>query len=182
MKQKSLAATGGVDIEKICREHSLPLTTQRRAVLDALALRHDHPTVDEIWADVRRTTPEISRTTVYRILEVFALLRVVRKVCHPGAMARYEIRTERHHHLICLDCGCIVDLEDPALDHIALPGAKTGFRIEDYSIQFRGLCSRCAAGSTSGLASEAATKTKNGASRTRAPRTVQGKTNKKTRS
>ena len=75
MTQWNRAANGEVDIEKICREHSLPLTTQRRAVLEALALRHDDPTVDEIWADVRSTTPEISRTTVYRILEVFATAR-----------------------------------------------------------------------------------------------------------
>jgi Fur family peroxide stress response transcriptional regulator len=153
VRRRNPAGAGQIDIERICREHSLPLTTQRRLVLEALASRGDHPTVDEIWSDVRRTAPEISRTTVYRILEVFALMRVVRKVCHPEAVARYEIRADRHHHLLCLDCGLIVDFADPALDNIVPPGAGSGFRIEDYSIQFRGLCSRCSAG---GPATEAA--------------------------
>jgi len=180
VRQANLAANGEVDIERICREHSLPLTTQRRAVLDALASRHDHPTVDEIWADVRKTTPDISRTTVYRILEVFALLRVVRKVCHPGAMARYEIRIGRHHHLLCLDCGLIMDLEDPALDCITLPGEDSGFRIEDYSIQFRGLCSRCAAGAAKNPAGPA-TNTRKDYNRAHVSQPVQGKQRKRRR-
>ncbi len=134
----------GAGIEKICREHSLPLTAQRRAVLEALWVRLTHPTVDEIWEDVRRTMPDISRTTVYRILETFTDLRVIRKVPHPGTVARYESRTSRHHHLLCLQCGRMEDLDDAALDKVALPGKETGFQIEDYSIQFRGLCSKCA--------------------------------------
>jgi Fur family peroxide stress response transcriptional regulator len=131
------------EIESICREHSLPLTAQRRAVLETLP-KLNHPTVDEIWDDVRRFMPEISRTTVYRILETFAGLRIVRKVCHPGAVARYEDKTDRHHHLLCTGCGKMTDLENPALDRIAFPGEESGFRIEDYSIQFRGLCKECA--------------------------------------
>lgn len=136
------------DIEKICRQHSLPLTAQRRIVLEALWSRPAHPTIDEIWDDARRRMPEISRTTVYRILETFAHFRVIRKVSHPGAVARYESRTGRHHHLLCIECGRMEDLDDPALDSIALPGSPSGFQIEDYSIQFRGLCSQCAHPST----------------------------------
>jgi len=120
------------------------MTAQRRIVLEALSARTDHPTVDEVWGDVRETLPEISRTTVYRILETFATLRLIRKVSHPGAVARYESKTSRHHHLLCLQCGAMVDFENRALDRIKLPGRETGFRIEDYSIQFRGFCSECA--------------------------------------
>jgi Fe2+ or Zn2+ uptake regulation protein len=129
-------------IESICREHSLPLTAQRRAVLETLP-RLSHPTVDEIWDEVRKAMPEVSRTTVYRILETFAGLKIIRKVCHPGAVARYEDRTIRHHHLLCIRCGKMADLDNPALDRIKFPGEKSGFRIEDYSIQFRGLCMEC---------------------------------------
>lgn len=132
------------EIERICRQHSLPLTAQRRVVLEVLYARPTHPTIDEIWDEARRIMPEISRTTVYRILETFARLRLIRKVSHPGAVARYESRTGRHHHLLCIECGRMEDLDDPSLDGIALPGSKSGFQIEDYSIQFRGLCSQCA--------------------------------------
>ena len=132
------------EIERICREHALPLTAQRRAVLETLP-KLNHPTVDESWDAVRKTLPEISRATVYRILETFAGLGIIRKVCHPGAVARYEDRTTRHHHLLCTHCGKMTDLHDSALDRIAVPGKESGFRIDDYSIQFRGLCLKCAA-------------------------------------
>lgn len=89
-------------------------------------------------------TAQISRTTVYRVLETLARAGVVRKVCHPGTSARYELEKGRHHHLVCLGCERMVDLEDPSLDGLPLPSIISGFRIKDYSIQFRGLCSECA--------------------------------------
>jgi len=146
MPRSSAASSRRAEIERICREHSLPITAQRRVVLEVLP-RLNHPTVDEIWAAVQKSLPEVSRTTVYRILETFAELRIVRKVCHPGAAARYEDRTTRHHHLVCIQCGKMTDLDAPSLDQIGFPGEESGFQIEDYSIQFRGLCLPCAASS-----------------------------------
>ncbi len=133
------------ELEQLCRQHGLPVTVQRRVILESLSARADHPTADHIFDDVRRRYPEISRTTVYRVLETLVRVGIARKVCHPGAAARYEMDTRRHHHLVCLNCEAMVDLEDPSLDDLALPGKDLGFYIEDYSIQFRGLCSKCAA-------------------------------------
>ena len=132
------------EAEQICRRHALPLTVQRRMILEALAPRTDHPTADEILADVRARAPEISRTTVYRVLEAFVRVGVARKVCHPGAAARYEIVRDRHHHLVCLVCGRMTDFEDPRLDQLPLPDSKaSSFEATDYSIQFRGTCAKC---------------------------------------
>lgn len=131
-------------LEQICGRHGLPLTVQRRVVLETLAVRADHPSADQIYVEVRKRLPEISRTTVYRTLETLVRIGIARKVCHPGAAARYEVETNRHHHLVCLNCGKMVDLQDPSLDRLPLPGERSGFRIDDYSIQFRGRCSDCA--------------------------------------
>ena len=136
-------------LQALCRQHGLYMTNQRRAVLVALAPRLDHPTADQILDDVRRRTPGISRTTVYRVLEAMVRTGVVRKVCNPGAAVRYEVETKRHHHLVCLNCEKIVDLRDPTLDALPLPSKRSGFRIADYAIQFRGLCARCAEKKTS---------------------------------
>jgi Fur family peroxide stress response transcriptional regulator len=131
-------------MERICREHSISLTAQRRTVLEILPLLN-HPTVDDVWEEMRKVIPEVSRTTVYRILEQFAVLRIIRKACHPGAVARYEDRTDRHHHLLCIRCGAMCDMDNPNLDLIEIPGKESGFTIEDYSIQFRGICHECSA-------------------------------------
>ncbi|HVX67168.1 MAG TPA: transcriptional repressor [Bryobacteraceae bacterium] len=136
-------------MEEVCRRNGLPLTIQRRLTLEALARRRDHPTADQVLEDVRKQMPEISRPTVYRVLEALVRIGVARKVCHPGAAARYETETRRHHHLVCLDCEEMVDVDAPYLDHLRLPDVRSRFHIEDYSIQFRGLCSRCARKSSS---------------------------------
>ena len=133
------------EAEALCRRHGLPLTVQRRIVLEALSPRSDHPTADELLVDVRTRAPEISRPTVYRVLEAFVRIGVARKVSHPGAAARYELVGERHHHLVCTACGRMTDFEDSRLDALPMPASdEHGFQVTDYSIQFRGVCARCA--------------------------------------
>jgi Fur family peroxide stress response transcriptional regulator len=132
------------ELERICRQQGLPLTVQRRAVLQALAVRVDHPSADQILEDVLKKLPEISRTTVYRVLETLVRLNIIRKVCHLGPSVRYDANTGRHPHFVCLNCDKIADLPSPSLDRLPFPEVSSGFRIEDYSIEFSGLCSNCA--------------------------------------
>lgn len=127
-----------------CRREGLPVTVQRRVILEALAGRDDHPTADQVYAQVRGRLPNVSRTTVYRVLETLVALGVARKTASPGAAARFDPRTHRHHHLVCSACEAIVDVHDPALDGLRLGSARrAGFDVEDYSVHFRGLCPKC---------------------------------------
>ena len=132
------------ELETICRRQGLSLTVQRRAVLQALAARVDHPSADQIFEDVCKKFSEISRTTVYRVLETLVSLGVVRRVCHPGAVVRYDANTNRHPHLVCRKCEKIMDLHDASWDRLTFPETSSGFHISDYSIEFSGLCSHCA--------------------------------------
>jgi len=132
--------------EEQCRRHGLALTVQRRAVFEAIYLRRDHPTADQIYAVVRRRLPGVSRTTVYRVLETFVRAGLITKACHPGAAARYDPVVRRHHHLVCLRCEKIVDFLDSRLDQLPTPKApRHGFVIDDHCVHFRGLCGDCAA-------------------------------------
>ena len=131
------------ELETVCRRQGLSLTVQRRAVLQALALRVDHPSADQIFADVCEKFSEISRTTVYRVLETLVGLGIVRKVSHPGGVVRYDANTKRHPHLVCRKCEKIMDLHDASWDRLIFPEVSSGFRIEDYSIEFSGFCSHC---------------------------------------
>lgn len=132
------------EIRQVCRARGLPLTIQRRAIIETLLHHTNHPTADQIHDNIRKRVPGLSRATVYRTLETLVRLGVACKVCHPGAAARYDSKTQRHHHLVCLQCGKMIDLEDPKLDSIPLPvPGYLGFDIADYSIQFRGTCNDC---------------------------------------
>lgn len=126
------------------REGGLPVTSQRRAVFEAILDRVDHPTADQLYREVRRELPQISRMTVHRILGAFVSLGLVAKTCHPGSAARFDPKVDQHHHLVCLECGRIMDVEDPRLNRLPWPKVKADeFQIEDYHVHFRGYCARC---------------------------------------
>lgn len=133
--------------ERLCRANGIPLTVQRRAILRALLDRGDHPTADQIFDDVQARLPGVSRATVYRVLETLVRVGVARRASHLGARARFDPNTGPHHHLVCLRCGKMADLDRPALDGLPLPDVRhAGFRITEYSIHFHGICSRCRSG------------------------------------
>jgi Fur family peroxide stress response transcriptional regulator len=132
------------NFEQICRRHGLPATIQRRIVFEALLRRDDHPTADQIFDDVKCRAAGISRTTVYRTLETLMRLGVARMVCSPGASARFDPNVEQHHHLVCLHCGKMTDLDDTRLNRLPLPNIRAmGFEIKDYTVHFRGACRDC---------------------------------------
>jgi Fur family peroxide stress response transcriptional regulator len=131
-------------LEAACRRHGVPLTVQRRVVLEALAGRTDHPTADQLLVDVRTRLPGVSRTTVYRVLETLVRLELAVKTCTPGSTVRFDPRTERHHHLVCLQCERVLDVHAPSLDALRFPTVRSaGFEISDYSVHFRGTCPEC---------------------------------------
>jgi len=131
-------------LEQICRQKGTPLTNQRRAVLEVLLQRTDHPTADQVHEAVQGRIPRTSRRTVYRVLEMLVALGLARRVHHPGADTRFDARMERHHHLVCIRCNRVVDFEGFRFDGIALPRGKPhGFEISDVSVQLLGTCPAC---------------------------------------
>ena len=132
------------DLEDRCQRLGMPMTLQRRAILEVLASRVDHPTADEILEELTRRIDGVSRATVYRMLENLVQHGLLVRVCHPGAAARYDVKLHRHHHVVCDVCGRITDVEAPALDGLRLPQPPEGFRVRDFSVHIRGLCKRCA--------------------------------------
>jgi Fur family peroxide stress response transcriptional regulator len=133
--------------ETLCRERGLPLTVQRRATLEVVLERDDHPSADQVYEAVRERIPDLSRATVYRALETLVGLGVIRRLHHPGAGARFDGKIRRHHHLVCRKCHQVVDVESSKLDDLRLPpGQRQGFEIEDYSVHFVGICETCRLG------------------------------------
>jgi Fur family peroxide stress response transcriptional regulator len=131
-------------LESLCRTEGIPLTVQRRMILESLAARTDHPTADQIYDTVKGLIIGVSRTTVYRVLETFVRLGVVIRVSNPQAKARFDADTRRHHHLICLGCDTVMDCLDERLAGIELPTIiQDGFEMEGYSFCITGSCAAC---------------------------------------
>jgi Fe2+ or Zn2+ uptake regulation protein len=131
---------------ELCRERGLPFTVQRRAILEATLGLGTHPTADQVHDAVAVRHPDISRATVYRTLEQLARLGIIAKACHPGRGIRYDRRTDVHHHLVCLRCDDVVDIDDERLNALPLPDTTAlGFEIKGFGVELRGLCRRCRA-------------------------------------
>jgi Fe2+ or Zn2+ uptake regulation protein len=127
-----------------CGEKHLPVTAQRRAVLEAVLELDNHPNAEQVHACVVRRMPEVNHTTVYRSLETLVKLGILTRLCHPGRVVRFDPRTRVHHHLICLQCDCVIDIEDDRLDELPIPDTSPhGFELQDHRVLMRGLCRLC---------------------------------------
>ena len=134
-----------------CRDRGLRSTVQKREILDAVLDLENHPTADRVFEIVRPNLPELSRTTVYRVLESFVDMGLITKTCHPGSAIRYDPRIEQHHHLVCLSCDTVIDIDDGRLDALELPDTSTEeFVVHDFRVQLRGTCRRCRNEATEG--------------------------------
>jgi Fur family peroxide stress response transcriptional regulator len=131
--------------EELCRARGLSVTVQRRVIFEALLGRSDHPTPDGVYERVKGRLPGLSRTTVYRVLETLVDIGVATKACAPGAAIRFDPLTHRHHHLICMRCEKLTDLEDDeVVSRVEWPDVRArAFQIHNYSIHFHGLCAAC---------------------------------------
>lgn len=132
-------------LKQRCAEAGMPMTVQRRAVMEALAERVDHPTADQIHSAVVQRLPDVSRATVYRSLETLAELGLLHRVPHPGSAVRFDANTEPHHHFLCQACGSIADLPLESIDgHRELQFAgRPPSDDAELAILVRGTCAAC---------------------------------------
>ncbi|MCQ1986982.1 Fur family transcriptional regulator [Arthrobacter sp. zg-Y844] len=127
------------------RSAGLKSTSQRVAVLGALQ-REPHSSADKVLASVRSELPGISAQAVYGILSAFTEAGLARRVEPAGSAALYESRVgDNHHHLVCIRCGAIKDVDcvigqAPCLT----PSDDSGFTVLAAEVTFSGICSTCA--------------------------------------
>ena len=144
------------------RQNGMQVTAQRLATMRAVAF-HPHATADELTDDVRSVIGAISRQAVYDTLAALVEKNLVRRIQPSGSAARYEDRVgDNHHHLICRDCGTVVDVDCSAGAAPCLTVSDAhGFRIDEAEVIYWGLCASCqkpaAASSAGKLAAPAGT-------------------------
>ena len=120
-------------------------TEQRATVYRYLAATDAHPTADEVFLAVRRSLPGISLATVYKSLETLVGCGLAMKLTFADDSARYDGRTDPHHHARCLQCGRVIDLPG-RIDTSSLAGQLqpvSGFAVEGYRLELVGYCAGC---------------------------------------
>ncbi len=126
------------------RQEGYKITPQRRAIFEILVNNGNHPKAEEIYKEMKIKMPDISRTTVYSTLKELNELGTIDMVRNVGDDAiRYDPNTEKHHHLYCLRCHRIIDLEID-FEGVELSEEKSsGFEILKKQITFFGYCPDC---------------------------------------
>ncbi len=137
------------DIEELIellRQNGYKITPQRRVILELLVQDDSHPTVEQIYQRVLLTMPDISRTTVYntfRELSDLGELVPVHDLSEGGQ--RYDTNHEPHHHLYCVQCHRLVDIDHNFEGLDLAPDETSGYHILSRQVTFYGICPACQA-------------------------------------
>ena len=144
---------GAAEFRDLCSARGLAVTHQRQVIWDTLAELHGHPSPEEVYESVRQRIPSISLATVYKNIRKFIEHGLLSEVSLHHGSARLETNPAAHHHMVCLRCRTIVDLEDEALEPVRMKKhLPNGFRIQRYSVEVIGICNRCADTNAAGSA------------------------------
>ncbi|GAA5148691.1 Fur family transcriptional regulator [Microbacterium pseudoresistens] len=126
------------------RAAGLRVTAQRIAVLDALRTR-PHATAEIVHGLVRDRVPGIALPTVHSVLGDLTAAGIVSRVSLPDSgSALYELQHDNHHHLQCVSCGRVEDVDcavgaAPCLH----PSRDHGMRILEAAVTYRAICPEC---------------------------------------
>ncbi len=130
------------EISRVLFEKGLKVTPQRIAVYEAVARLNNHPTAESIIKYIRKTYPNISTATVYKVLDAFTEKGLVNRVKTEKDMMRYDAVLESHHHLYCSETDRIEDYHDEQLDNILKNYFEekgiSDFKVEDIKLQIVG--------------------------------------------
>ncbi|MGE5675667.1 MAG: Fur family transcriptional regulator [Mycobacterium leprae] len=129
-------------------ERGHKLTPQRWAIISLFMMNKGrHLSADDVYAMLKEHYPNNGIATVYRTLELLVDIAVLKKIDFGDGRARYELSDEdvhHHHHLVCTNCGKIIEYEDDLLDSLEHAiERKTGFLVRDHLAKFFGICAEC---------------------------------------
>ena len=127
------------------RRRDCRITPQRIAIVKAFLQSEDHPSVKQVYEEVRANFPTTSLATVYKTVN---LLKEVGEILEIGLVAgdnRYDgNKPYPHPHLICSRCSQITDPDVGQLEQMTAEVAEaTGYRIDSHLVEFFGLCPSC---------------------------------------
>jgi len=133
---------------KKLRERHFRITPQRILILKILALSDGHPSVEDIYEQVKRDFPTTSLATVYKTVTLLKELNEVLELGFAEGGNRYDGKKPYPHpHLICTKCRKIFDPDLESLEGLKQElVSETGFRITSHRLDFFGICPDCQEG------------------------------------
>lgn len=125
------------------KKKGLKITNQRMLVAEKIFSLHTHFTAESLMEEFKDKRDEISKATIYRILAIMVEAGLLREHNFGKDYKYYEhiIGHEHHDHIICVECGRIVEFVDPQIEELQLKAAKeNGFIIRGHDLNIYGIC------------------------------------------
>ena len=135
------------ELKRVLKKKNLKFTRQREVILEAIYNSHDHHSPEEILSLVKKHYPSenIGIATIYRNLTFFEEEGLVESISFGKDGKKYEIGHRHHHdHLICIECGKIIEFIDEVIEKQQEEVAKKyNFKMHDHIMKIEGICQDC---------------------------------------
>ena len=123
---------------------NLRLTGQRRTIIETVFSTEQHFTADQLLEWSRQRDKSVSRATVYRTLPLLTESGLVREMDFGKDHMIYDpnyAERPRHNHIVCLDCGKIVEFESDKIEELeAEISRRLGFSVKSHRLQITATC------------------------------------------
>jgi Fur family ferric uptake transcriptional regulator len=128
------------------QDHRLNTTAQREAIVEQFLRTRDHVSIDELLTKVRKRQPKVGYATVYRTLKLLVDSGLAVERQFGDGQARYEVVGDHHDHLICMQCGLILEFEDAEIERLQdrIANRLGGFTVLRHRHELYGLCPKAA--------------------------------------
>ena len=129
---------------ELLKEHGLKATFQRMTILSAIE-ELGHANVDEIYEKVRQSHPTLSLATVYKNIITMVDEGVLVEVPIVGKKSKFELKKEEHLHLVCVECGSVVDreLDEHLAEETRKVASSSSFVLRERQLNLYGVCGEC---------------------------------------
>jgi Fur family ferric uptake transcriptional regulator len=131
-------------LDAFIERKGLRRTGQRDKIVQAAFSRDEHFTAEELFDRVRRAHSDISRATVYRTLSLLVEADLLREIDLGDDQTTYDpnfLDKPSHNHLVCIDCGKVVEFEDAHIDLLNdCVTRRLGFRPLRQTLKIEATC------------------------------------------
>ncbi|MGI8650459.1 MAG: Fur family transcriptional regulator [Rubrobacter sp.] len=133
-----------IEVREQLKRSGYTLTSQRRAVLEALDESEGHPSAEEVYLLVKRRNPRVALGTVYQALSVLEEVGIVESKHWAESPVRYDLNLNPHLDIRCVNCGRVDEVPSVELSGVEEDiQANTPYVVRKTSILTEGLCPTC---------------------------------------
>ncbi len=132
------------DYAQLLKAHELKATFQRTQILEVIE-KYGHIAIEKIYEEVSRVHASLSLATIYKNIVLMLEKGVLTEVPIIGRKSKYEIAKEEHVHLICTQCGTVMDrmLDADTAEDTGKIAQISDFRLKHRQVNLYGVCQAC---------------------------------------